>query len=63
MVHDLADPHRDVQKSVIDIAVACFMWAEETPMRTPNSQSPHIQAFCGEVLGKMPDKMEAIIEA
>jgi hypothetical protein len=33
MVRELADPHRDIRKSVIDIAVACFMWAEETPMR------------------------------
>jgi hypothetical protein len=63
MVLDLADPHRDVQKSVIDIAVACFMWAEETPMRSPKSQSKAIQDFCDDVFLGMPDRMDAIIEA
>jgi hypothetical protein len=63
MVHDLADPHRDIQKSVIDIAIACFMWAEETPMRSPKGLSRDIQLFCDEILGGMPDRMEAFIDA
>jgi hypothetical protein len=63
LVNDLADPHRDVRKSVIDIAVACFMWAEQTPMRAPKSQSPDIQGFCNSVFDGMPDKMEAVIDA
>jgi hypothetical protein len=63
LVHDLADPHSDVGKSVIDITMACFMWSEETPMRSPKNLSPQIQKFCEDVFSGIPEQMDKIMNA
>ena len=61
MILNLADPYRNPETAVIDLTVACFMWAEESPMRTPRLMSEKIREFCNKVFAAAPGQIERVL--
>jgi hypothetical protein len=63
MVRRLADPHADPgPATAADVALACLIWAEKSPLRSPKGgQDDLIANVCGQVLAILPGAVEGIL--
>jgi hypothetical protein len=63
MVRRLADPHADPgPATAADVALACLIWAEKSPLRGPKGgQDDLIANVCGQVLAILPGAVEGIL--
>lgn len=63
MVARLADPHADPgPATAADVALACLIWAEKSPLRGPKGGRDDLMAeVCGQVLAVLPGAVKEIL--
>ncbi|MCB1883282.1 MAG: hypothetical protein KDG89_04670, partial [Geminicoccaceae bacterium] len=63
-VERLVAPSRneDVLGGVMEIALACMMWEEPTPLRGEKDKGSAIGQACGSVIGHMPETIKAVLD-
>jgi hypothetical protein len=62
VVKSLADPNATPDRAVLDMVVACAMWREDSPMRSPRGRTVVMQRMCDTILLHVPATMEAVLE-
>jgi hypothetical protein len=62
-VRGLADPYQEPRRAIMDVVVACTLWAEGGALRTSRDDSPLLRKMCGDILADTPFYMGQMMRA